>query len=205
MAPEAFGVIAVIGFGLSAVLAIVATAYGVTHHVRSVHDELTGRAAQRAIDAMREGRSSVPALAVQQGGRGDVQSGSLRLREVNSRDHKSRDHKSFVASSTLSVASDATLQGEGALESEAGTTLLDAVASSGGAPNSEAGTTLLSSGVPSASFSIAAESETTLLAQDAPCAAPADGSESETTLLGTGAPSVAASESETTLLSGKEA
>lgn len=200
MAPEAFGVIAVIGFGLSAVLAIVVAAYGVTHHVRSVHDELTGRAAQRAIDAMREGHSSVPALAVQQGGRGDVQSGSLRLREVNS-----RDHKSFVASSTLSVASDATLQGERALESEAGTTLLDAVASSGGAPNSEAGTTLLSSGVPSASFSIAAESETTLLAQDAPCAAPADGSESETTLLGTGAPSVAASESETTLLSGKEA
>lgn len=180
MAPEAFGVIAVIGFGLSAVLAIVAAAYGVTHHVRSVHDELTGRAAQRAIDAMREGRSSVPALAVQQGGRGDVQSGSLRLREVNS-----RDHKSFVASSTLSVASDATLQGERALESEAGTTLLDAVASSGGAPNSEAGTTLL--------------------VQDVPCAAPADGSESETTLLGTGAPSVAASESETTLLSGKEA
>lgn len=199
MAPEAFGVIAVIGFGLSAVLAIVAAAYGVTHHVRSVHDELTGRAAQRAIDAMREGRSSVPALAVQQGGRGDVQSGSLRLREVNS-----RDHKSFVASSTLSVASDATLQGERALESEAGTTLLDAVASSGGAPNSEAGTTLLSSGVPSASFSIAAESETTLLARDAPVVAPADGSESETTLLGSGAPNAAASESDTTLLSGKE-
>lgn len=34
MAPEAFGVIAVIGFGLSAVLAIVAAAYGVTHHRR---------------------------------------------------------------------------------------------------------------------------------------------------------------------------
>lgn len=62
MAPEMFGVIAVIGFGLAAVLVIVAAAYGVAHHVRSVHDELTGRAAQRAIDAMREGRSSVPAL-----------------------------------------------------------------------------------------------------------------------------------------------
>lgn len=36
MAPEMFGVIAVIGFGLAAVLAIVAAAYGVTHHVRSV-------------------------------------------------------------------------------------------------------------------------------------------------------------------------
>lgn len=200
MAPETFGVIAVIGFGFAVVFAIAAAVYGVKCHVRSVHDELTGRAAQRAIDAMREGRGSVPALAVQQGVRGDVQSGSLRLREVNS-----RDRKPFAASSTLPVASDATLQGERALESEAGTTLLDAVASSGGAPNSEAGTTLLSSGVPSASFSIAAESETTLLAQDAPCAAPADGSESETTLLGTGAPSVAASESETTLLSGKEA
>lgn len=181
-------------------LAIVAAAYGVTHHVRSVHDELTGRAAQRAIDAMREGRSSVPALGVQQGSRGDVQSGSLRLREVNS-----RDRKPFAASSTLPVASDTTPQSEEVLESESGTTLLDTIAPSGCAPDSEAGTTLLSSGVPSASFSIAAESETTLLAQDAPCAAPADGSESETTLLGTGAPSVAASESETTLLSGKEA
>lgn len=200
MAPETFGVIAVIGFGFAVVFAIAAAVYGVKRHVRSVHDELTGRSAQRAIDAMREGCDSVPALAVQQGVRGDVQSGSLRLREVNS-----RDRKPFAASSTLSVASDATLQGEVTLESEAGTTLLDAVASSGGTPDSEAGTTLLSSGVPSASFSIAAESETTLLAQDAPCAAPADGSESETTLLGTGAPSVAASESETTLLSGKEA
>ena len=77
MAPEAFGVIAVIGFGLSAVLAIVAAAYGVTHHVRSVHDELTGRAAQRAIDAMREGRSSVPALAVQQGVAGTCRAEAL--------------------------------------------------------------------------------------------------------------------------------
>lgn len=200
MAPETFGVIGVIGFGLSAVLAIVAAAYGVKRHVRSVHDELTGRAAQRAIDAMREGRGSVPALAVQQGVRGDVQSGSPRLREVNS-----HDRKSFVASSTLSVASDVTLQCEGALESEAGTTLLDTVASSGCALDSEAGTTLLSSGVSSASSSIVPESETTLLAQDAPCAAPANGSESKTTLLSTGAPSVVASESETTLLSGKEA
>lgn len=180
MAPETFGVIAVIGFGFAVVFAIAAAVYGVKRHVRSVHDELTGRAAQRAIDAMREGRSSVPALGVQQGGRGDVQSGSLRLREVNS-----RDHKSFVASSTLSVASDATLQGEVTLESEAGTTLLDTVASSGGTPDSEAGTTLL--------------------VQDAPCAAPADDSESKTTLLDPGAPSIAASESETTLLSSKEA
>ena len=70
MAPEMFGVIAVIGFGLAAVLAIVAAAYGVTHHVRSVHDELTGRAAQRAIDAMREGRSSVPALGFNKGAGG---------------------------------------------------------------------------------------------------------------------------------------
>lgn len=180
MAPETFGVIAVIGFGFAVVLAIAAAVYGVKRHVRSVHDELTGRAAQRAIDAMREGRGSVPALAVQQGVRGDVQSGSLRLREVNS-----RDRKPFAASSTLSVASDATLQGEVTLESEAGTTLLDTVASSGGTPDSEAGTTLL--------------------VQDVPCAAPADDFESKTTLLGPGAPSVAASESETTLLSGKEA
>lgn len=199
MAPEMFGVIAVIGFGLAAVLAIVAAAYGATHHVRSVHDELTGRAAQRAIDAMREGRSSVPALAVQQGSRGDVQSGSLRLREVNS-----RDRRPFAASSTLPVASDATPQREEVLESESGTTLLDTVAPSGCAPDSEAGTTLLSSGVPSASSLIAPESETTLLARDAPVVAPADGSESETTLLGTGAPNAAASESDTTLLSGKE-
>lgn len=198
MAPEAFGVIAVIGFGLSAVLAIVAAAYGVTHHVRSVHDELTGRAAQRAIDAMREGRSSVPALGVQQGSRGDVQSGSLRLREVNSRG------KPFAASSTLPVASDTTPQSEEVLESESGTTLLDTVAPSGCAPDSEAGTTLLSSGVPSASSLIAPESEATLLARDAPVVAPADGSESETTLLGSGAPNAAASESDTTLLSGKE-
>ena len=161
MAPETFGVIAVIGFGFAVVFAIAAAVYGVKRHVRSVHDELTGRAAQRAIDAMREGRGSVPALAVQQGVRGDVQSGSLRLREVNS-----RDRKPFAVSSTLSVASDATLQGEVTLESEAGTTLL---------------------------------------VQDAPCAAPADDSESKTTLLGPGAPSIAASESETTLLSSKEA
>lgn len=97
----------------------------------------------------------------------------------------SRDRKPLAASSTLSVASDATLQGEVTLESEAGTTLLDTVASSGGTPDSEAGTTLL--------------------VQDAPCAAPADDSESKTTLLDPGAPSIAASESETTLLSSKEA
>ena len=199
MAPETFGVIAVIGFGFAAVLAIAAAMYGVTRHVRSVHDELTGRAAQRAIDAMREGRSSVPALAVQQGVRGNVQTGSLRLREVNS-----RDRKPFAASSTLSVASDASSCGEEALESEAGTTSLDSVASSGAALDSEAGTTLLSQGERGASSAIPSEAETSLLAQGASHAAPGVESESETTLLGSETSHAVLSESETTLLSGKE-
>ena len=199
MAPEAFGVIAVIGFGFDAVLAIAAAVYGVTHHVRDVRDELTGRAAQRAIDAMREGRGSVPVLAVRQGVRGDVQSGSLRLREVNS-----RDRKPFAASSTLSVASDASSCGEEALESEAGTTSLDSVASSGAALDSEAGTTLLSQGERGASSAIPSEAETSLLAQGASHAAPGVESESETTLLGSETSHAVLSESETTLLSGKE-
>lgn len=199
MTSETFGVIAVIGFGFAVVFAIAAAVYGVKCHVRSVHDELTGRSAQRAIDAMREGRGSVPALAVQQGVRGDVQSGSLRLREVNS-----HDRKPFAASSTLSVASDASPCGEGALESEAGTTLLDSVASSGAAFDSEAGTTLLSQGEQGASPAIPSEAETSLLAQGASHGAPGVESESETTLLGSETSHAVLSESETTLLSGKE-
>lgn len=84
MHAETFGLMSVIGFGVSAVLAIAAAVYGVTHHVRAVRDELTGRAAARAIEAMRAGHPSARIPFAPHGEvRPGVQSGSLHLRRAS--------------------------------------------------------------------------------------------------------------------------
>lgn len=151
MHAETFGVMAVVGFSVSAVLAVVAAAYGATHHVRAVRDELTGRAAARAIEAMRTG--SAPAripFAPHGEVRPGVQSGSLHLRRVSGAlagSSATGDLAAFAESPSAvpTVREPAVAPGAptasaaaGGPDSEAGTTLLQVPEA-----DSEAGTTLL--------------------------------------------------------------
>lgn len=58
MSTEAFGMLAVIAYSLAAVFAVVAVIVFFTQHIRQVHDDLTGRTAQRAIADLRSGSVS---------------------------------------------------------------------------------------------------------------------------------------------------
>ncbi|EEA91162.1 hypothetical protein [Collinsella stercoris] len=170
MNADLFGVIAVVGFGLAVVFAVAAAAYGVTHHVREVRDELTGRAAARAIEELRSGHRAMGApVSAAPGGRAPgVQSGSLQVRHGATSIPLTAEAPTAVRESKAALGDDGA-EGD---SSEAGTTLLGAIAKEGA---SELGTTLLA-GKGSAPVS---EAGTTLLGADEPATA----SEEHTTLL----------------------
>lgn len=170
MNADLFGVIAVVGFGLAVVFAVAAAAYGVTHHVREVRDELTGRAAARAIEELRSGHRAMGApVSAEPGGRAPgVQSGSLQVRHGATSIPLTAEAPTAVRESKAALGDDGA-EGD---SSEAGTTLLGAIAKEGA---SELGTTLLA-GKGSAPVS---EAGTTLLGADEPATA----SEEHTTLL----------------------
>lgn len=170
MNADLFGVIAVVGFGLAVVFAVAAAAYGVTHHVREVRDELTGRAAARAIEELRSGHRAMGApVSAAPGGRAPgVQSGSLQVRHGATSIPLTAEAPTAVRESKAALGDDGA-EGD---SSEAGTTLLGAITKEGA---SELGTTLLA-GKGSAPVS---EAGTTLLGADEPATA----SEEHTTLL----------------------
>lgn len=170
MNADLFGVIAVVGFGLAVVFAVAAAAYGVTHHVREVRDELTGRAAARAIEELRSGHRAMGApVSAAPGGRAPgVQSGSLQVRHGATSIPLTAEAPTAVRESKAALGDDGA-EGD---SSEAGTTLLGAIAKEG---VSELGTTLLA-GKGSAP---ASEAGTTLLGAEEPATA----SEEHTTLL----------------------
>lgn len=170
MNADLFGVIAVVGFGLAVVFAVAAAAYGVTHHVREVRDELTGRAAARAIEELRSGHRAMGApVSAAPGGRAPgVQSGSLQVRHGATSIPLTAEAPTAVRESKAALGDDGA-EGD---SSEVGTTLLGAIAKEGA---SELGTTLLA-GKGSAPVS---EAGTTLLGADEPATA----SEEHTTLL----------------------
>lgn len=183
MNADLFGVIAVVGFGLAVVFAVAAAAYGVTHHVREVRDELTGRAAARAIEELRSGHRAMSAAAsAASGGRvPGVQSGSLQVRHGATSIPLTAEAPTAVRESKAALSDDGA-EGD---SSEAGTTLLGAIGKKG---VSESGT---------AAEEGTSELGTTLLAGKG--SAPA--SEAGTTLLGAEEPATA-SEEHTTLLQG---
>lgn len=180
MSAQTFEAIEVGGYALAAVLLMATVIYFFTRHVLAVRDELTGRAARRAIEELRSGGISRPVADMARGGGrgpsdGASESGSLHVR---------------FAGRTSSRRATTGPRRTGGMAAHRAT---GSVAPGGPAPApattapSEAGTTLLAADAPS-------ESGTTLLAADA---AP---SEAGTTLLSSA--DDAPSESGTTLLSG---
>ena len=172
MSAQTFAAIEAGGYALAAILLMATAIYFFTRHVLAVRDELTGRAARRAIEELRSGGISRPVADMARGGgRGASESGSLHVR---------------FAGRTSSRRATTGPRRTGGMAAPRAT---GSVAPGGPAPAttapSEAGTTLLAADAPS-------ESGTTLLAADA---AP---SEAGTTLLSADAPS----EAGTTLLTG---
>lgn len=174
MSAQTFAAIEAGGYALAAILLMATAIYFFTRHVLAVRDELTGRAARRAIEELRSGGISRPVADMARGGgRGASESGSLHVRFAG-------------RTSSRRATTGPRRTGGMAAPRETGS-----VAPGGPAPApattapSEAGTTLLAADAPS-------ESGTTLLAADA---AP---SEAGTTLLSADAPS----EAGTTLLTG---
>lgn len=160
MSAQTFAAIEAGGYALAAILLMATAIYFFTRHVLAVRDELTGRAARRAIEELRSGGISRPVADMARGGgRGASESGSLHVR---------------FAGRTSSRGATTGPRRTGGMAAHRAT---GSVAPSGPAPAttapSEAGTTLLAADAPS-------ESGTTLLAADA---AP---SEAGTTLLSGG-------------------
>lgn len=179
MSAQTFAAIEVGGYALAAVLLMATVIYFFTRHVLAVRDEITGRAARRAIEELRSGGISRPVADMARGGGrgpsdGASESGSLHVRfagRTSSRmattgARRTRGLKNSPATGAVAQTG-TTTSATTVAPSESGTTLLTEVPS-------ESGTTLLSSEAPS-------ESGTTLLSpkDEAP-------SESGTTLLGGG-------------------
>ncbi len=162
MSAQTFAAIEAGGYALAAILLMATAIYFFTRHVLAVRDELTGRAARRAIEELRSGGISRPVADMARGGgRGASESGSLHVRFAG------RTSSRRVTTGPRRTGGMAAFQTTGSL-TPTGSTLATAAAPS------EAGTTLLSVDAPS-------EAGTTLLssADDAP-------SESGTTLLSGG-------------------
>lgn len=166
MSAQTFAAIEAGGYALAAILLMATAIYFFTRHVLAVRDELTGRAARRAIEELRSGGISRPVADMARGGGrgasdGASESGSLHVRFAG---HTSSRRATTGPRRTGGMAA---FQTTGSL-TPTGSTLATAAAPS------EAGTTLLSVDAPS-------EAGTTLLssADDAP-------SESGTTLLSGG-------------------
>lgn len=162
MSAQTFAAIEAGGYALAAILLMATAIYFFTRHVLAVRDELTGRAARRAIEELRSGGISRPVADMARGGgRGASESGSLHVRFAG------RTSSRRATTGPRRTGGMAAFQTTGSL-TPTGSTLATAAAPS------EAGTTLLSVDAPS-------EAGTTLLssADDAP-------SESVTTLLSGG-------------------
>ena len=181
MSAQTFAAIEAGGYAVAAVLLMVTVIYFFTRRVSAVRDELTGRAARKAIEELRAGGSSRPSGRAARGRGQDasgsaLESGSLHVRFAGRTSSRmattgARRTRGLKDSpTTRAVAQTETTTSAAAVApSESGTTLLAE------AP-SELGTTLLSPADEAPS-----ESGTTLLS-------PADEalSESGTTLLGGG-------------------
>lgn len=202
---ETFGMVATAGYSLAAALAVVAVIYYVTQHVHAVHDELTGRTAQREIAEMRAGRrgrtwlgaagSAAGSLLAAARGKasGFEGSGSLRVRSVaDATDDMERDAETGRVSEGKTGAVDRAERSASA-KAEMGTTLLSDGASSDEAAEegctTEGSTTLLSSPAPKdagkPAHDVETEGGTTLLSAPAAKTGDADEAEAEggTTLL----------------------
>lgn len=189
MDANAFGTLEIAGYALAAVCAIAAVVVFFTQHIREVRDEMTGRAAVRAIEELRAGRTGVARVlsAGKRGGAGQGvpgarhsagsarTSGSLHVRMMADDAAETEHMEESELGTTLLRAEDPAQQpastgtGAAAEESEAGTTLLGGKGPSDEEAPSEAGTTLLKNDEPS-------EAGTSLLGDDEP-------SEAGTTLL----------------------
>lgn len=139
MSTEAFGMLAVIAYSLAAVFAVVAVIVFFTQHIRQVHDDLTGRTAQRAIADLRSGsvsRSKFFEVAddstsvAEQSRKGrdvlsggdDVQpdSGSLKLRKVSKRKETRAARKSAQLGTAGTATASAQAGTAGAYAANAG-------------------------------------------------------------------------------------
>lgn len=110
MNAETFGLIAVIGYSLAGVFAVVSVIIFVTQHIRQVRNDLTGRTAARAIAQLRAGEgarthvSEWNALKEQRkrgGGEGSAhESGSLKLRRISSKKASTTTPMSAAEAST---------------------------------------------------------------------------------------------------------
>lgn len=159
MSAQTFAAIEAGGYALAAILLMATAIYFFTRHVLAVRDELTGRAARRAIEELRSGGISRPVADMARGGgRGASESGSLHVRfagRTSSRRATTGPRRTggmAAFQTTGSLTPTGSTLATAAVPSEAGTTLLSVDAPS------EAGTTLLSSADDAPS-----ESGTTLL------------------------------------------
>lgn len=195
MSAEAWGILAVVGYSLAGVLAVIALIWFFTQNIRQVRSDLTGRTAQRAIAELRSGEGNrsrffggedrgaaarvAGALGVEGGD--ESESGNLKLRFFSS--HKGSTGKTGrTKSGHLKSGS---LFGSGKLQ-KGHTGQVVAPAASGEAAEanaSESSTTLLGVGQTGETASMEeAEGSTTLLGAQQPAASAAS-SESSTTLL----------------------
>lgn len=166
---ETFGMVATAGYSFAAVLAVVAVIYYVTQHVHAVHDELTGRTAQREIAEMRAGRRGRTWL-----GAAGSAAGSL-LAAARGKATGSEGSGSLHVRSVEYATDDMERDAETGRVSEGKTGVVDRAARSA-AVKAEMGTTLLSDGA--SSDEAAGEGDTTLLS--APAAKTGDADEAET-------------------------
>lgn len=179
---ETFGMVATAGYSFAAVLAVVAVIYYVTQHVHAVHDELTGRTAQREIAEMRAGRRGRTWL-----GAAGSAAGSL-LAAARGKATGSEGSGSLHVRSVEYAADDMERDAETGRVSEGKTGVVDRVARSA-AVKAEMGTTLLSDGA--SSDEAAEEGDTTLLSAPSDSEAKEDEggtTEGGTTLLSSPAP-----------------
>ena len=199
---EVLGTLSVLGFSFSAVLAVIAVIYFFTQHIRKVHDDLTGRTAQRAIAELRDNNRSRARFFGSEdrnaAGRAAREKRALGLQSGELVVHMSENASNPTGRVTSRIS-----------DAETGTTIIgESEALSAG--DSESGTTLLT---PHAASEEEAESGTTLLTpnasadaveggiEDAPRILPGqEGNEFGTTLLTPHAASEEDDGSATTLL-----
>ena len=176
MSAEMFGALEAGGYALAALCAIAAIVVFFTQDIRAVRDEMTGRAAERAIEEMRAGKSGT--FRAVSGGRSG-KGAKAQARGLSSARTSGSLHVRFAANGEgeTDEGMDATAP---VAESEQGTTLLSSTETNPAA--SEQGTTLLSAS-PADALSPSSEAGTTLLEADISVSAP---SEAGTTLLGKG-------------------
>ena len=180
MSAYAYGMLAVISLSLAGVCAVLTAIFFFAKNIRGVHDDLTGRTAERAIAELRQGKGSRSRFFGGEDGGAKAgrsarssraskhdTSGSLRLRRFSADDISTTEMEgteSEAGTTMLGTArSEADTTMPGATESEAGTTMLSAVGANTGG---EAATSLLG-GAEAARNEDEAEGATSLLSSPA--------------------------------------